>query len=167
MALSFLAALPLMAAPIPATDPGGLVFGWKDGKAANHLFDADNDVLRSCAVMAKGRSRIGMHYSMDCRGGPFITLNSSGPLLTACRATGQLSVELELKARTMQGSGLAGIVTFTDGVHRPNFILGQKENALCLVINLHETKPPVTGASGADRARQALPRRCILSPRNA
>jgi hypothetical protein len=142
LALASLAALPLIGAPLPATDPNGMVFVWENSRAANHLFDADDYVIRSCAVVAKGRSRIGMHYVMDCRDGRFDTLDSSGQLLAACKATGQLSVELELKARIKQGSELAGIVTFADGVHRPNFILGQQENALWLHINLHETKAP-------------------------
>ena len=51
-------------------------------------------------------------------------------------------MELELKARTQQGSGRTGIVTFTDGAHKPNFILGQEKNELCLLISLHKTKPP-------------------------
>ena len=128
--------------------PEDMVFVWEDAKTANHLFDRNNDILRSCSVSPKGRSRIGEQYTMDCRNGSFVTLNSSQPLLAECKKSNQISIELEFQSRKEQGQNLSALVSFSDGKSNPNFILGQKGESLELCINLNNTESPTTVALG-------------------
>jgi hypothetical protein len=122
--------------------PEDTVFVWADANTPNHLFDRNDDILRSCSVSPKGRSRIGEQYTMDCRNGSFVTLNSSKPLLTECQKTNQISIELEFQSRKEQGENLSALVSFSDGKSDPNFILGQQGGSLELWINLNKSEAP-------------------------
>jgi hypothetical protein len=130
------------------TKPEDMVFVWEDAKTANHLYDNNQDILRSCSVSPKGRSRIGKHHAMDCRNGSFVTLNSSKPLLAECKKTHQISIELQFQARKKQGKDLSALVSFSDGKNNPNFILGQKGKYLYLRINLNPSKSSTMVALG-------------------
>jgi hypothetical protein len=143
------------------TKPEDMVFVWEDANSkvnGNHLFDSNNDIRRSCSVSPKGRSRIGEHYTMDCRNGSFVTLNSSKPLLAECQKTNQISIELEFQSRKEQGKNLSALVSFRDGKRNPNFILGQKGKYLYLGINLNKTTSPTTVTLGKIKSG----RRCHL-----
>ena len=122
--------------------PEDTVFVWADAKSPNHLFDRNDDILRSCSVSPKGRARIGEQYTMDCRNGSFVTLNSSKPLLAECQKTNQISIELEFQSRKEQGKNLSALVSFSDGKSNPNFLLGQQGGSLELCINLNKTESP-------------------------
>jgi hypothetical protein len=104
-----------------------MVFVWENAKTANPLFGRNNDILRSCSVIPKGRSRIGEQYTMDCRNGAvhgcaFFALRwgSWRPRLQRGEPAGG-----HRRALSPPTSLLAGAVVSSYSARQPNHILSR------------------------------------------
>lgn len=123
----------------------GLVFLWENRRSANEVADATGGVVRTCRVNERGAARYGRYGQMLLTGGAVRAEAVDEPLLTACRASSQLTIECTLSADTLDQRGLARVVTFSKDASRRNVTLGQEGDRLVLRL-----RTPATGANGVN-----------------
>jgi len=116
------------------------VFVWRNGAAANRIYDEDGKPLVSCAVEDKGMARPGRYHVMDLRhGGRFLAVDADGRLYGAVTDANALSVEALVTTAESDQSGPARIVSFSQDTSRRNFTLGQEGDQLVLRLRTTNT----------------------------
>ena len=119
-----------------------LVLAWRKGFGIGALGPgaATRDRI---SLRPRGTAKFDADGNLEVTGGAFLTEGANQPLLEACRASGELSVEVTLRTDNLAQSGPARLVSFsTDPYHR-NFTLGQERDRLVFRL-----RTPQTGDNG-------------------
>ncbi len=122
----------------------GLVFVWEDGSKMNQIVDPASGEQKSCRTQARDHARHGLHYAMDLTGGAFVGEDCDSGILSACRASHQLTLEALITPTKAHQSGPARIITFSSNAGSRNFTLGQEGDRFVLRL-----RTPKTGENGA------------------
>ncbi|MFW5841430.1 MAG: LamG-like jellyroll fold domain-containing protein [Planctomycetota bacterium] len=110
----------------------GLVFLWQGARGANRVVDQAGRTLRVCRLVRRGRALWGPQWQMLLAGGHVEPEKIAEPLLTACRQSGQLGLELVFLPQSLDAGAPGRIVTFSDKDGRTNVALSQVGKKLVL-----------------------------------
>lgn len=111
--------------------------------------------LRSVKLQPRGRARMNHDFAWVLTGGAFVVPDAGRALRTACRATGELTLEATIKPDHLQQRGPAQIISFARDAHEFNFLLGQEENRLLFRL---QTSDPRSQSESIDIARLSAAR---------
>ncbi|MEX1117260.1 MAG: LpqB family beta-propeller domain-containing protein [Terrimicrobiaceae bacterium] len=117
----------------------GLVFFWEDNKSSNTFKNVDGKT-RTAQLSARGGVRWGPDGEMHIVEGAFLPDEPfADEIRQACMETDELTIEAVVSpAYDLQG-GPARIISFSQGIKRRNFTLGQEGNQLVLRLQTSET----------------------------
>ncbi len=122
-----------IAAPTWPSDRRGLVFLWQTANVENLVLDPELGVEQTYKLEPRGRARLDHDYAMVLGGGAFAApAKAAGNLLAAAQASNELTLEATLTPSDGAQAGLARIMTFSTGLRRGNFTLGQAGSFLVL-----------------------------------
>jgi hypothetical protein len=86
--------------------------------------------LKPVQLQARGQARMNHHFAWVLGGGAYVVPDAGRALRTACRTTGELTIEATITPDHLQLSGPARIITCSRDSHEYNFMLGQEQNRL-------------------------------------
>ncbi|MGB8354635.1 MAG: LamG-like jellyroll fold domain-containing protein [Chthoniobacteraceae bacterium] len=110
----------------------GLVYTWLNGGAGNQIADPVTGAIRQCNGQLNGEARYARGYAMDLTGGFFAPDAAAGPLLAACKASNQFSLEADITPTGVPVTNEKVIMAFADDLTNANFVLAQQGNQLVL-----------------------------------
>lgn len=130
-----------------------LVFLWRNGDSPNLVYDPVAGTERTYTLEADGRARLDHDFAMVLGDGAFVAPEeASARLQAAATASNELTIEATLTPgapTSATTAGLSRIVTFSSGMRRRNFTLGQEGDQLVIRIR--------TGPTGANAGKPQVP----------
>lgn len=137
------ARLEIVAASWPARKDG-LVYLFQTADQPN-LSPGPDGHPRSFPLAPRRRGRLDRHQALVLTGGAYTAPEVDGPLLEACRKSGQLTIEALVAPDHLNQKGPARIVTFSSSANERNFTLGQQDDRLVFRL-----RTPATGLNGVN-----------------
>ena len=122
-----------------AVGDGGPIVEWRAGMGRSAAGPAE----AALELRPRGSAQTRTDGALAVTGGAFLIDGANGPLLSQCRASGELTLEVGLRADTLRQGGPARIVSFSADPYRRNFTLGQQDDRLLLRL-----RTPQTGENG-------------------
>ena len=135
--------MPKMADAWPGNTEAG-VFVWATGKSA-----------KASAVKPRDDARIGAGGEMVLGRGAMLATGADTPLLHACKASNELSIEALFTPGDIKQNGPVRIISFSQDAYKRNFTLGQEYADLVLRL-----RTPRTGENGSSPEMKL----CKLAP---
>jgi hypothetical protein len=126
------------------TRKDGLVYLFQTADQPN-LSPGPDGQPRGFSLAPRRRARLNRHQALVLTGGAYIAPEVDGPLLEACRKSGQLTIEAVVAPDHLKQAGPARIVTFSSSANERNFTLGQQDDRLVLRL-----RTPATGVNGVN-----------------
>lgn len=124
------------------SDRRGLAFLWQTGRDANLVFDPESGFDQSYTLEPRGLARLDHDFAMILGRGAFeAPEEANAHLLRALTTTNELTVEATVESAAAVQNGPARIVTFSSGLRRRNFTLGQEGRSLVMRVRTGETGP--------------------------
>ena len=108
-----------------------------DPAGANVVYQGEEKI--SLVPQRRGLARPDRNFALVLGGGSCELPPAKAPLLAACRATGELTIEVTIQPDDLRQSGPARIVTFSADSKKYNFMLGQERH--WLVFRLATSEP--------------------------
>lgn len=113
--------------PVPeALDRRGLIFTWETGAKGNQIEDPLTGAIRQCTGKLRGIARFARYHVMELTGGAFVPDNANSRLLTACKTSNQLGVELVITPTGELPEEETVILACAKGMDGGNFLLTQQ-----------------------------------------
>jgi hypothetical protein len=132
----------LLPAPEPAPRPAaaatsdarGLVFQWGLGSTGNQVTDPVTGAIRQCAGQFRDLARPTRFGAVDLTGGAFLPTDTDAPLLSACKASDQVSLELTFTPTSATGVEEGTVLAFATAT-QTNLRLFQRGDWLHVTLN--------------------------------
>ena len=120
-----------------------VVFEWMSSISDNRITDANGKFVRESKIVEKGKTIFTPDYAMDLTDGWVEAPDSAKPLLEACKASNQITLEAIITTTRLDQQGPARIITFSQSPDARNVTLGQKGDKLMLRL-----RTPGSGKNG-------------------
>lgn len=127
-----------VAAPVQP-DTAGMVYQYGFGNTSTQIIDPKTGAIRQCNGILHGAARFTRYQVMDLTGGSLEPVDASVPLVDGCKASNQLSIELNITPAALDLPYDAVILASAENVENSNFMLLQQGEWLLLRLN---TSPP-------------------------
>lgn len=124
-------------------DTPGLVIAWRRDYGPNRVISTVADSSDRWSLKMRGDARFAGRGQAELAGGAVLVEGANETMLSACKQTGELSIEAVLLAAKEKQTGPARIISFSTDPYRRNFTLGQEADELILRL-----RTPRTGDNG-------------------
>ncbi len=124
----------IVAAPAQP-DTAGMVYQYGFGSTSTQIIDPKTGAIRQSNGILRDLARFTRYQVMDLTGGSLEPVDANVPLVDACKASNQLSIELNVTPAALDLPYDAVIIASAETVENGNFMLLQRGEWLVLRLN--------------------------------
>jgi hypothetical protein len=122
-------------------DITGLVYQYGYGSTASQVIDPKTGAIRQCNGILRDMARFTRYQVMDLTAGALVPTDADVPLVTGCKASNQLGIEMTINPTSVDLPYDAVILASADDAVNGNFFLLQRGE--WLVLRLKTTEPAI------------------------